>query len=129
MRGILRNPTYKGSVVGQKSAKISFRSKKRKFFKPKDMIVVEDMHEPIIAPDEWELVQRLITSRKNGTGDSQKYDNIFCGLLKCPDAVTRWGLPVIIRLGIRTITTKISTSTATVTGVMALPPHKRGCAL
>lgn len=56
------------------------------------MIVVEDMHEPIMAPDEWELVQRLITSRKKDTGDSQKYDNIFCGLLKCPDCGYTLGL-------------------------------------
>ncbi len=50
------------------------------------------MHEPIIEPDEWELVQQLITSRKKGIGVSQKYDNIFCGLLKCPDCGYSLGL-------------------------------------
>lgn len=92
VRDILRNPTYKGCVVGQKSEKISFRSKKRRFFKPEDRIVVEGMHEPIISPEEWDLVQNLITSRKKGVGESQKYDNIFCGLLRCPDCGYTLGL-------------------------------------
>lgn len=35
VRDILRNPTYKGCVVGQKSEKISFRSKKRRFSSPR----------------------------------------------------------------------------------------------
>jgi len=38
------------------------------------------------------IVQRIITSRKKGIGDSQKYDNIFCGLLRCPDCGYSLGL-------------------------------------
>ena len=34
----------------------------------------------------------MITSRKKGVGDSQKYDNIFCGLLKCSDCGYSLGL-------------------------------------
>ncbi|MCM1167847.1 MAG: recombinase family protein [Lachnospiraceae bacterium] len=82
VRGILRNPAYKGSVVGHKSERKSYCSKKRSSCTP---IIVEGMHEPIIAPEEWELVQQLITSRKSSVGESRKFDNIFCGLLICSD--------------------------------------------
>lgn len=43
------------------------------------------MHEPIIPPEEWELVQRLITSRKKARKTDRPYDNIFSGLVKCAD--------------------------------------------
>ncbi|MCM1168162.1 MAG: recombinase family protein, partial [Ruminococcus sp.] len=45
----------------------------------------EGMHEPIIDPEEWELVRRLITSRKKVRGNYARYDNIFAGLIKCAD--------------------------------------------
>lgn len=91
VRGILRNATYKGCIVANKTTKISFRSKKRRPCEENELIIVENMHEPIIDPKEWELVQRLITSRKRGT-DVQKHDNIFCGLLKCADCGHALGL-------------------------------------
>lgn len=43
------------------------------------------MHEAIIDPEEWELVQRLITSRKKTRKVEKKFDNIFSGLVKCAD--------------------------------------------
>lgn len=64
VREILRNPVYKGAVRGQKRPKISLKSEKRKPVQSAGTFVVEGMHEPIIDPEEWELVQRLITSRK-----------------------------------------------------------------
>lgn len=92
VRGILRNPTYKGSVISNKSVKLAFRSKKRRRCSEDEIIIVDGMHEPIIEPEEWELVQSLITSRKKGFGKCEKYDNIFCGLLKCPDCGHSLGL-------------------------------------
>ena len=43
------------------------------------------MHEPIISPKEWELVQRMITCRKKERKTDVQYDNIFAGLIKCAD--------------------------------------------
>lgn len=86
VRAILRNPVYKGAMQGQRAPKVSFRSEKRRTGKNTDPIIVEGMHEPIIDPEKWELVQRLITSRKPSRNpNSIKYDNIFSGLLKCAD--------------------------------------------
>ena len=86
VRGILRNATYKGCIVANKRVKLSFRSKKGRPSTKDELIVVENMHEPIIDPDEWELVQKIITSRKKSyDGKYEPIDNIFCGLLRCPD--------------------------------------------
>ena len=85
VREILRNPVYKGAVRGQKRPKISLKSEKRKPVQSAGTFVVEGMHEPIIDPEEWELVQRLITSRKKTRKVEKKYDNIFSGLVKCAD--------------------------------------------
>jgi hypothetical protein len=40
-----------------------------------DWVIVKDCHDPIINPDEYELIQKLITSRRNTT--TSGYDNIF----------------------------------------------------
>jgi len=85
VREILRNPVYKGAVRGQKRPTISLKSKKRKPVATSGMFVVEGMHEPIIPPEEWELIQRLITSRKKVRKTDVQYDNIFSGLIKCAD--------------------------------------------
>lgn len=86
VREILQNPVYKGAIRGQKRPKISFRSEKRKSREDAETFVVEGMHEPIIDPEEWELVRRLITSRKRTLSPNVKpYDNIFSGLVKCAD--------------------------------------------
>lgn len=86
VREILQNPVYKGAVCGQRRPKISFRTEKRKSREDAETFVVEGMHEPIIPPEEWELVRRLITSRKRTLSPELKpYNNIFSGLIKCAD--------------------------------------------
>lgn len=86
VRNILRNATYKGAIIGQKRPTISLKSKKRKGVAAAKTFIVEGMHEPIISPERWELIQRIITSRKKcDKGDKLKYDNIFSGLVKCAD--------------------------------------------
>lgn len=86
VREILQNPVYKGAICGQKRPKISFRTEKRKSREDAETFVVEGMHEPIIEPEEWELVRRLVTSRKRTLSPNIKpYNNIFSGLIKCAD--------------------------------------------
>ncbi len=86
VREILQNPVYKGAVRGQKRPKISYRSEKRKSRSDAETFVVEGTHEPIIDPEEWELVRRLVTSRKRTLSPNVKpYNNIFSGLIKCAD--------------------------------------------
>jgi site-specific DNA recombinase len=45
--------------------------------------VVRNTHEPIIDQESFDLVQKLITSRRSG--DTKWGENIFAGLLECVD--------------------------------------------
>jgi hypothetical protein len=85
VRGILRNPVYAGHIVGYKRPIPSMKSKKRLSALPEDWVVVKDTHEPIIAPEDWELVQKLITSRRKSEMYTSGYSNVFAGLIKCAD--------------------------------------------
>lgn len=84
IRDILRNPVYAGHIRGQKRPTISHKSNKRKGVSSAGTFVVKNMHEPIIEPEKWELVQQLIDSRRRER-KREKFDNIFCGLLRCAD--------------------------------------------
>lgn len=84
IRDILRNPVYAGHIRGQRRPKVSHKSSKRKGVASAETFVVENMHEPIIEPEKWELVQRLIDARRHDR-KREKFDNVFCGLLKCAD--------------------------------------------
>lgn len=79
---ILSNPVYAGHMRGQKRPKVSMKSSKRANNGATGAFIIENCHEPIIDPKEWELVQRLIKSRRHESTGT-KYDNIFSGLLKC----------------------------------------------
>ena len=80
---ILTNPVYAGHIRGQQRPKISAKSKKR-YARNSKAILVENMHEPIIEPEKWELVQSIIKSHRHEKADDG-YDNIFAGLLRCAD--------------------------------------------
>ncbi len=84
IRGILRNPVYAGHLVMGKRVSASFKSKKRLCVLPEDYTVIRNVHEPIVAPEDFEVVQKLITSRRKSNKQNQ-FDNIFTGLIKCED--------------------------------------------
>ena len=80
---ILRNPVYAGHIRGQNRPKISYKSEKR-YPIGSVAFTVENMHEPIIEQERWDLVQKIMAShRKERRTDG--YKNIFTGLLYCAD--------------------------------------------
>lgn len=83
VRGILRNPVYMGSLAGYKRPVLGMKTKKRLSTLPEDWVVVNNTHEPIIPKEEFEVVQKLITSRR--IDSKSGYNNIFSGLIKCAD--------------------------------------------
>ena len=85
IRSILRNPVYAGHLVTNKRIKPSFKSKKVFSVLPEDYIIVENIHEPIVSPEQFDLVQRLITSRRPSPAQPKSWENIFAGLVKCED--------------------------------------------
>lgn len=80
---ILTDPVYAGHIRGQQRPKISAKSKKR-YARNSKAFVVENMHEPIIDPEKWELVQTIVQSHHRERG-KDGYDNIFAGLLRCAE--------------------------------------------
>lgn len=80
---ILTNPVYAGHIRGQQRPKISAKSKKR-YARNSKAIIVENMHEPIIDPEKWELVQTIVRSHHHERG-KDGFDNIFAGLLRCSE--------------------------------------------
>ena len=80
---IIRNPVYAGHLRGQHRVKISPKSDKRKPMGSND-IIVKNTHEPIIAPDRWEVAQEIIKSRRKDRIDDG-FENVFTGLLKCAE--------------------------------------------
>lgn len=85
VRGILRNPVYAGHLVMGKRVRPSFKSHKSFSVLPENYKVVRDVHQPIVDPEDFELVQRMITSRRSNKNKLRRLDNIFAGLIKCAD--------------------------------------------
>ena len=77
---MLINPVYYGAVSAQKKNykfKVGITSEK----KPDEWIIVENMHEPIIDQDSFDIVQQKIEARKCSRGDGTT--SLFAGLIKC----------------------------------------------
>ena len=85
VRAILRNPVYAGNVCTNKRIRPSYKSKKCLSVLPEDYIVVHDTHEPIVSQEDFDLVQRMITSRRSFQKTPYSWDNIFSGIVKCAD--------------------------------------------
>ena len=84
VRFILRNPVYAGNISGYKRIKVSMKSKKRISKLPEEWKVVYNTHEGIVTQEEFNLVQKLITSRRRKESD-RGFENVFSGVIKCAD--------------------------------------------
>jgi DNA invertase Pin-like site-specific DNA recombinase len=85
---ILSNPVYKGAVVGNKTKKVSPKSKKLIKIPQEQWIIIEDMHEPIISKELFDNVQRIRANHKaryECNADEERYKNIFSRFLRCPN--------------------------------------------
>ena len=65
VRRILQNPVYIGTVVQNKTRKISYKSKK-KINTPKDeYLYMENHHQPIIDLETWYIVQKIFEDKED----------------------------------------------------------------
>ena len=79
----MQNVTYLGSVSNGNVKKINYKSKKVMIMPMEERIIVEDMHEPLVDKETFNIVQDLIKSR---TGVRTKsYDWLLKGLLTCKE--------------------------------------------
>ena len=80
IKEILSNPVYVGAIASQKSDwrfKIGWMGDK----KPDEWVVVENMHEPLVDREVYDIVQEKVESRKRP--DAFGNFSLFAGVLKC----------------------------------------------
>jgi DNA invertase Pin-like site-specific DNA recombinase len=80
IKEILENPVYIGSIASQKQV-YKFKAGWIRDKKPHEWLVVDNMHEPIVSQEVFELVQEKVKTRKRP--DAWGNYSIFAGLLKC----------------------------------------------
>ncbi|WFA83414.1 MULTISPECIES: recombinase family protein [Paenibacillus] len=83
VRGILTNPHYVGDLVQCRSTTKSVTNKNRNYKDPKDFIIVQDTHEPIVTRKDFEVVQQLLESRKRTRPQSEAH--LFTNTAYCAD--------------------------------------------
>ena len=85
--GILRSPVYAGHMANHRQASQSFKTNKIVQVPREEWIIVENTHEGIISQAQFDAVQKIISVKKRA--NTSQYENIFAGLLQCPDCGKR----------------------------------------
>ena len=78
---ILSREEYLGHVVNFRVKKVSFKSKKQEFLPKEDWHIFENVHEPIVEKETWELVQQLRKTKRRR--DSFGQVSPLTGLVRC----------------------------------------------
>ena len=83
---ILSQQEYCGDVINFKTCSKSFKNKTRFPNAPENWAIFKDVHEPIIARNDFEKVQTLISKTKRRAPKPKNGEkSIFCDLLFCGD--------------------------------------------
>ena len=82
---ILRNPVYKGGMYVHTTSKPTFKCRGRGYIQRTDREILEDVHEAVVTKEVWQTVQNIIDRHTKVKPCTSGYENIFRGLLKCPD--------------------------------------------
>lgn len=81
---ILRNPFYKGSHLVCRTHQKGIRSNTYDIIPREEWEVIDNCHEAIVTPQEWERVQQIIDRRPPiMQGNSCPFYNLFHGLVYC----------------------------------------------
>ena len=84
VRRILSDPTYLGSTLQHRTARISYKNHKVVHVPKSEWIVTEHAHEAIVSEEIWDKVQATYASRR-GRSDKAGRVHALSGLLACPD--------------------------------------------
>jgi len=82
---ILRNPVYKGGMYVHTTSKPTFKCRGRGYIQRTDREILEDVHEAVVTKEVWQTVHDIIDRHTKVKPCTSGYENIFRGLLKCPD--------------------------------------------
>jgi hypothetical protein len=81
---MLKNPSYMGKLVLQQRTTASYKNQKEIRRPEEEWIIFESHHEPIIDAETFELVQKLIVTRRRITKQTGQ-STPLSGLIVCPD--------------------------------------------
>ena len=84
---ILEQDAYLGRTTNFKTAKLSYKSKKKTFNTSEKWAVFENTHEAIIDKDTWDIVQKTREQRHRPTKTGEV--GLFSGLVFCADCGAR----------------------------------------
>lgn len=82
---IIRNPVYKGGMYVHGTSKPTFKCKGRGYIRRADREILEDVHEAVVTKEVWQTANDIIDRHTKVKPCTSGYENIFRGLLKCPD--------------------------------------------
>ncbi len=85
VKEILRNPTYIGNITQHRSEKINYKVNKFKKISPKDWVVVENTHEPIIGKEDFFTVQQMLSKKTGVVYPTERVNHLLAGLIFCGD--------------------------------------------
>lgn len=83
IRRILTDTVYLGHSVHYKKRRPSYKHKKQRYLPEEAWLVKENTHEPIIAQETFDAVQKIVAERKRTTKTGEL--SLFAGLLRCSD--------------------------------------------
>ena len=86
VRRILENEIYTGTMVQGKTEKINYKLDQYREKPREEWVRVEGTHEPIIAKEDFDYVQKLLPIECRGSREGRKV-RIFSGLLFCGDCI------------------------------------------
>ncbi len=94
VNSILKNEKYRGSAVLQKTFTVDFLTKKMKVNEGEiPQYYVENSHEAIIAPEEWDAVQAEM-HRRSCLGGQYSSQSVLASRIVCGDCGSRYGSKV-----------------------------------
>ena len=82
---IIRKPVYKGGMYVHGTSKPTFKCKGRGYIRQADREVLENVHEAVVTKEVWQTANDIIDRHTKVKPCTSGYENIFRGLLKCPD--------------------------------------------
>ncbi len=84
IHAMLKKQEYCGDVINFKTYSKSYKRKKRLVNDKEDMLIFEDIHEPVVSRDIFEKVTKRM-SQGHHTKKKDGERNMFSGILRCAD--------------------------------------------
>jgi DNA invertase Pin-like site-specific DNA recombinase len=82
---ILKNEAYIGNLVQFKTGSISYKNRKQVSKPQENHVRCENMHEPVIDRETWDIVQELNSQKRVVRKNKENELSLFAGFMECAD--------------------------------------------